>query len=327
MNQSVPSLAQGEGGRAGQCVGGRSARSARLLFAGLLTLSGGAVPSLFAEDLTEAEVVARVSLDSAPARRLAASLRAQPVVFDGEIERRVRAEARGAFARLLAAQVRADTIEATLARVRDLASALARGEDAGDAAGFDRVQVERVVSDLQAAAADAADARARAQVDLAAYFAAPVDPRALRAVAVTVGARPALADANVLVTRALALAKVAPAAVATGRGRQTSAIPFEGAVPDAAADSRRAELRTRVLGLAAVVTDRRTATVALRQSAAADDLERIARVSYDNGIRTALELLAAHRAAVRTRLRVVDAELALRRAEIELEELIGETLP
>ncbi len=300
------------------------------------------VSSLHAEDLEDAAIIARASVDSAPGRRAAATVRMQPVIFDNEIDRRVRAEARHAFARLVAAQARTEAIDATLARVRLLTVALARGEDAGDAAGFDRVQAERVAADLQADAADAAEARARAQTDLAAYFVTATDPRTLHAVSGAAGARGALPDVAVLVDRALALAHEMPGAVGTTNERGESAGRVEASRADAddrrgglqpalspAVTARRAEIRTRVLGLTAVVSERRSATTVLREAAAsaADDLERIAHVSYENGIRTAIDLLAAHRVAVRTRLRVIDAELSLRRAEIELEEIIGEALP
>ncbi len=277
------------------------------------------------QDLTEDEALGRVSLDSAPARRVATALRLQPVVWEGEIDRRVRAEARTAFARLVAAQAQAAAVGAAAASVREIAAGLARAEDAGDAAGFDRVQAERALADLEAWAADLAEARARAQADVAAYFAGVADPRALRVVGRPVPSGAALPPADALAERALARTHTAPAAGPIRAARVPSSPPAD----EAAMAARRAETRIRVLSLAAIVTERRASTGALRRAAlaAADDLARIARVSYDNGVRGTLDLLAAYRAGVEARVRIAEAELALRRAEIELEALTGETLP
>ena len=284
-----------------------------------------AVCAASAQELTEQDALRRVSLDSAPARRTAVTVRLQPVVWDGEIERRVRAEARVAFARLLAAQAQAAALDGVLPQVRELASALGRGEEAGDTAGFDRVQADRALADLQGAAADVADARARAQADLAAFFSEPVDPRGIRAVATSAGARGAVPQSDVLVEQALALAREAPAAA----GVKASARAVTAASDrDAAAAARRTELRVRVPVLSAIVMERRAAIDAFRRAVAvADDFDHITHVSYENGIRGALDVLEARRAAAEARMRLADGELALRRAEIELEELSGEALP
>jgi cobalt-zinc-cadmium efflux system outer membrane protein len=89
--------------------------------------------------------------------------------------RRTRADARVAFAQLLAAQAR----ERELARARDallaLVDILAKREAAGDAAGFDRLRAEREAIDLDADRALAASDRARAQATLASFFEGPID--------------------------------------------------------------------------------------------------------------------------------------------------------
>ena len=53
--------------------------------------------------------------------------------------------------------------------------------------------------------------------------------------------------------------------------------------------------------------------------AGADDIERVARVSYDAGERGILDLLDAYRAGAGARTRQSALDLAVRQAEIELE--------
>ena len=83
----------------------------------------------------------------------------------------------------------------------------------------------------------------------------------------------------------------------------------------------RLELRAQLAALRGVVMERREAADRFRAStaASADELERIAQVSYEAGERGILELLDAYRsgAAARTRQSTLDA--AVRQAEIELE--------
>jgi len=121
-----------------------------------------------------------------------------------------------------------------------------------------------------------------------------------------------------------------------------SAIPlFDRAGPERAqaqAKARQAEagaaafriaLRAEIESLRVSVIERRTAASAYRAAALAnaDQIDRIAQVSYDAGERGILELLDAYRigAAARVRLAVLDA--AVRQAEIELEFVSGWELP
>jgi cobalt-zinc-cadmium efflux system outer membrane protein len=84
--------------------------------------------------------------------------------------RRLRADARLAFATLVAIQIRERELTAFRDRLRELAQALAKREAAGDAAGFDRLRAEREVLDAEADLTIAAAERARAQAILASYM-------------------------------------------------------------------------------------------------------------------------------------------------------------
>jgi outer membrane protein TolC len=90
--------------------------------------------------------------------------------------------------------------------------------------------------------------------------------------------------------------------------------------------SRRTEIRTSVLALSAIVNERRAAVERFRRAAVAqaEELQRVAEVSYENAIRGILELLDVYRAGAAARIRLAELELALRRAEIELQELMGD---
>ena len=84
--------------------------------------------------------------------------------------RRLRADARMAFATLVGAQTRERELTAIRDRLRELAQTLARREAAGDAAGFDRLRAEREVLDTEADLTIAVADRARAQAILASYM-------------------------------------------------------------------------------------------------------------------------------------------------------------
>jgi len=84
--------------------------------------------------------------------------------------RRLRADARLAFATLVGAQTRERELTAVRDRLRELSQTLARREAAGDAAGFDRLRAEREVLDTEADLTIAAADRARAQATLATYM-------------------------------------------------------------------------------------------------------------------------------------------------------------
>jgi outer membrane protein TolC len=59
----------------------------------------------------------------------------------------------------------------------------------------------------------------------------------------------------------------------------------------------------------------------------ADQIERIAQVSYDAGERGILELLDAHRTVSSARLRQAALDASVRQAEIELEFVSGWEMP
>src|SRR5688572_5611680 len=67
-----------------------------------------------------------------------------------DLFRRLRTDARLAFADLVAAQDRERELAASRDRVQQLAAVLAKREAAGDAAGFDRLRAEREVLELDA---------------------------------------------------------------------------------------------------------------------------------------------------------------------------------
>ena len=105
---------------------------------------------------------------------------AESAVFRADAAaRRLRADFRLAYAALAAAQVRERELADAGARLAELVRILERREAAGDAAGFDRLRVERealdVAVDRELAAADRAEAQAR----LAAFLAPGIDPATL----------------------------------------------------------------------------------------------------------------------------------------------------
>lgn len=91
----------------------------------------------------------------------------------------------------------------------------------------------------------------------------------------------------------------------------------------------RLTLRSQIAALRAVTIDRRAAADRYRASALvqADELERIAQVSYDSSERGILELLDAYRTAAAARLRQAVLDNAVRQAEIELEFVSGWEIP
>lgn len=109
--------------------------------------------------------------------------------------------------------------------------------------------------------------------------------------------------------RALALAKAAQAEARLNAVRQT--------------------LRGQIAALRGIVVERRVAAEHYRAEAirSADQIERIARVSYDAGERGILELLDAYRTAGTARIRQASLDAAVRQAEIELEFVSGWEIP
>jgi len=93
----------------------------------------------------------------------------------------------------------------------------------------------------------------------------------------------------------------------------------------ARATAFRLALRGQIAGLRAAVLERRDAAERYRTQAVgiADQLERIARVSYDAGERSILELLDAYRTGLSARVRQATLDAAVRQAEIELEFVSG----
>jgi cobalt-zinc-cadmium efflux system outer membrane protein len=147
-----------------------------------------------------------------------------------DLERRARAELRLAFVSLRERQIREGQLAATVRDFRELADVLAKREEAGDAAGFDRLRAEREVLDVEADLAAAAAARVQAQAEVAAFFSPPVDPLAITVVT-EVGAPRALPAGDELVTRAeargdlLALSQQLEASRLTGRAAARRNVP------------------------------------------------------------------------------------------------------
>lgn len=294
--------------------------------------------------------------------------------------RRVRAELRQAFGALLAAQAREEVCVQARDRLRSLAGVIARREAAGEAAGFDRLRVEREVLEVETDCQIAAVDRTRAQGGLAGFLSGSPDPATLVAqVPTTRSALPA--DPVALVARAEAVPGELAALRHDGESARLSALAADRRrlpVPEIVAgtktssdpggagglvgsivgvqvvvplfDTGRAErglaeararqahtrieayrqaLRTQVLSWREVAAARRAAAERYRASASAsaDEVERIAQVSYDAGERGILEVLDAARAASAARSRQVTLDMAAREAEIELEYLAGSENP
>jgi len=91
----------------------------------------------------------------------------------------------------------------------------------------------------------------------------------------------------------------------------------------------RLTLRAHVSALRAAVVDRREGAERYRTGAVnrSENIERIARVSYDAGERGILELLDAYRLGGSARVRQAALDLAVRQAEIELEFESGLEIP
>lgn len=294
---------------------------------------------------------------------------------DDEV-RRLRADLRLAFADLLTAQIH----EAELTRVRDrlqeLTTVLARREAAGDAAGYDRLRVDRERLDAEADLVVATADRRRAQAMLASFFSGADTSQFVAAA--SAGPRSSLPPLESLVERAeatrgdlRALRHDVEAATLAGRaaGRRLRPEPeivagtksstfgtgdignvlmvhatvplFDRAKPERALaqarasqatareDALRMALRGHIEALRVVVEGYREAADRYRSAAlsTSDHVERIARVSYDAGERGILELLDAHRTSAAARVRQAALDLAVRRAEIELEFATGWEFP
>ncbi len=103
----------------------------------------------------------------------------------------------------------------------------------------------------------------------------------------------------------------------------------KGAQAEARRNALRLTLRGQIAALRAVVLERRAAAERYRAEAirSADQIERIAQVSYDAGERGILELLDAYRTGATARIRQTALDAAVRQAEIELEFVSGWEIP
>ena len=283
--------------------------------------------------------------------------------------RRLRADLRVAFADLVAAQTRERELSSAGDRLRELTGVIAKREEAGDAAGFDRLRAEREVLEIDTDRVNAATDRARAQAMLASFFADVADPsRILASDRSRVPA--AIPPVEALVEQAessrgelLALRQEIESARFAERAADRRRIPepevvagtksssvgggdigsvvsvhatiplFDRARPERAlaiaraaqAEARaiafRQVLRGQVAALRAAVIERRDVAERYRAQAVntADQIERIAQVSYDAGERGILELLDAYRSGSAARVRQAALDASVRQAEIELE--------
>ena len=90
-----------------------------------------------------------------------------------------------------------------------------------------------------------------------------------------------------------------------------------------------ATLRAQIMAWRAAVAERREMADRFRAAVAAgaDQIERIAQVSYEAGEGSILELLDAYRTASAARIRLAELDAAVREAEIELEFVSGWEIP
>jgi cobalt-zinc-cadmium efflux system outer membrane protein len=96
--------------------------------------------------------------------------------------RRIRADLRLVFNDLWAAQERERELTRSRDRLNELADILQKREEAGEAAGFDRLRAEREVLDVEANRAMATTERRQAQALLASFVASADDVSAIEAV-------------------------------------------------------------------------------------------------------------------------------------------------
>jgi cobalt-zinc-cadmium efflux system outer membrane protein len=110
---------------------------------------------------------------------------------------------------------------------------------------------------------------------------------------------------------------------------ERSAAQARAAQARAGAEALRLTVRTQIGAWRAAVVERRGIADRYRAAvnASAEDIERIAQVSYENGERGILELLDAHRTASSARVRQAMLDAAVREAEIELEFVSGWEIP
>jgi cobalt-zinc-cadmium efflux system outer membrane protein len=96
------------------------------------------------------------------------------------------------------------------------------------------------------------------------------------------------------------------------------------------ADAERAlmtqTVRAQVASAIEVLTLRQNAIRAADAASPADELAKIAEISYTEGEAGILELVDAHRTAARARIRAIEMRLAARLAQIALERAVGDTI-
>ena len=114
------------------------------------------------------------------------------------------------------------------------------------------------------------------------------------------------------------------------RGRPERALARAKAIQaDARAEAFRVAARSQIAAFRAIAIERRNAADQYRRAAVsnADEIERVAQVSYEAGERGILELLDAYRIGAAARLRQAMLDAAARQAEIELEFVSGWEIP
>lgn len=114
------------------------------------------------------------------------------------------------------------------------------------------------------------------------------------------------------------------------RGRAERALAqAKAAHAQARAETFRVVLRSQIVALRAAALERRNSAERYRVATinSADQIERIAQVSYEAGERGILELLDAYRTTAFTRVRQATLDAAARQAEIELEFVSGWEIP
>ena len=135
----------------------------------------------------------RLEMNAASARVEATASRAEDRI------RRLRADLRLVFNDLWAAQARERELQRSRERLGQLVQVLATRENAGEAAGFDVLRVERELYDVEADSSAAAVARSRAQAALGGFL--TVNTSEIEAVRAE-GDRPPLPELGELVARA-----------------------------------------------------------------------------------------------------------------------------
>jgi outer membrane protein TolC len=88
----------------------------------------------------------------------------------------------------------------------------------------------------------------------------------------------------------------------------------------------RQSIRAQVAATSEVLALRQQAIRAADAASPADELTRIAEISYTEGEARILELLDAHRTASRARIRSIDMRLAARLSQIALERVVGDSI-